>query len=165
MFHFIKKVLFSERGTASASKSASYQNYDVLGLPFDGLARGGRLIVISDSYTVGTGTYTTGTTDTVSGVVKLFVHKAGWKCIAAFISTDGLSASAGVGQTPVIGDGTTANKYMTATDFDAAAVTTLAATGHHYTPTANVDVTLTFGATGVPVAGQHIYYTFLFVEN
>lgn len=163
MFQFIKRVLFSSRGTASASKSAAYQSNYVLGQPFRGSTQGGNIFVVSDSYTVGTGTYTTGTTDTVSGVVKLFVHRAGWKCVGMTVSTNGLSASAGVGQTPVIGDGTTANLYMAASDFDAAAVGTLAATGHHYTPTVDKDVTLTFGATGIPVAGQVIYYTFWFV--
>lgn len=165
MFNFIKKVLLSERGTASVAKSASYQNYEVLGLPFDGTARKGRVIVISDSYTIGTATYTTGTADTGSGTVKLFTHKAGWKCILALVSTDGVMASGGVGGTVAIGDGTTADKYITATDFDAAATATLNATGHHYAPTADVTVTLTYGATGTPVAGQHIYYTFVFIAN
>lgn len=163
MFQFIKRVLFSQRGTASASKSASYQNHEVLGRPFRSTEKRGEIIVVSDSYVVGTGTYTTGTTDTVSGVVKLFKQRAGWKCLEGIFSTNGLSASAGVGQTPVIGDGSDADFYMTATDFDLAAITRLAVTAHHFKATTDVDVTLTFGATGTPVAGQTIYYTFLFV--
>lgn len=168
MYQFIKRVLSSNRGTASVAKSASYQNYNVLGLPFRAGAKGGSPIIISDSYTVGTATYTTGSSDVASSIVLLFIHRAGWKCIYGLVSTDGLGASAGAGVTLAIGNGTTtgtttANQYITATDFDAAATASLNATGHHYTPTTDQYVWLTYSAV-VPVVGQHVYYTFMFVN-
>jgi hypothetical protein len=162
MFSFIKRVLFSQRGTASELRSTSYQNYDILGRPFRSTERRGQIIVISDSHTVGAGTYVVGTTETASGTVKLFVHRAGWKCIGATVSSGVLGASAGAGVTLAIGDGTTADKYITATDFDVANIAQLNAKGHHFKPTVDTIVIGTWSAV-IPVAAQNVYYTFYFV--
>jgi len=162
MFQFIKRVLLSSRGTASELRSTSYQNHDILGRPFRSTERRGEIIVISDSHTVGAGTYVVGTTETASGTVKLFVHRAGWKCLEAVISSEAAGTSAGAGVTAAFGDGTTADKYVTAFDVDAVAISRLNATGHHYQPTADKIVTLTWSAV-IPVATKKIYYTFMFV--
>ena len=162
MFQFIKRVLFSERGTASELRSTSYQNYDILGRPFRSTERRGEIIDISDSHTVGAGTYVVGTTETASGTVKLFVHRAGWKCISCTVSTEAIGASAGAGVTLALGDGTTADKYITAFDCDAAAIAVINATGHHYKPTTDKVVILTWSAV-IPVATKIVYYTFEFV--
>ena len=157
MFNFLKKVLSSERGTASASRSVFYVNTIQGKAPYTGTDMGQETSVFF-SHTVGAGTYDTGTTDTVSGTVKLFKHRKGWAFSGLAVSTDGLSASAGVGQTPVIGDGTTANKYMLASDMDAAAgIGLINGASLGYAPTTDVTVTLTYGATGTPVAGQKIF--------
>src|SRR5690349_15101520 len=163
MFNFIKRVLFSQRGTASVAKAEQYQNFEVLGRAFDGSYLRGRMIGVAIDYVVGTATYTTGSSDTVSGTVKLFTHKAGWTLMAAFFSTDGLSASAGVGQSTKIGDGSDDDYYMLATDWDAAALGTVAPTAIGAKPTADKTVTITYGATGTPVAGQHIYVRMIFM--
>jgi flagellin-like hook-associated protein FlgL len=162
MFQFIKRVLSSNRGTASELRSTSYQNYDILGRPFRSFERFGEVITISDEHTVGAGTYVVGTTETASGTVKLFVHRAGWKCIAATMSSEAAGASAGAGVTAAIGDGTTADKYITALDVDAANISRLNATGHHYKPTTDKIVILTWSAV-IPVATKKIFYTFQFV--
>jgi hypothetical protein len=162
----ILKILKSQVGTASASRSVFYVDTVENKLPYAATSQGGRVVPICFSHTVGAGTYTTGTTDTVSGVVKLFQHPRNWKWIGLFVSSDGLSASAGVGQTPVIGDGTTANKYMLASDFDATAAIGLPnGASYGYTPTTDVPVTLTYGATGTPVAGQKVFGTFFFIPG
>lgn len=163
MFQFIKRVLFSSRGTASELRSTAYQNHDILGRPFRSAERFGDLIVISDSHTVGSGTYVVGTTETASGTWYAFTHRAGWKCVAATVSTGAAGASAGAGVTLAMGDGTTADKYITAFDCDAAALATLNVTGHHYQPTADVVVTGTWSAV-IPVAAAKVYYTFFFVQ-
>jgi len=162
MFQFIKRVLFSNRGTASELRSTAYQNHDILGRPFRGTERFGSEIIISDSHTVGSGTYVVGTTETASGTFKMFVHRAGWKCIGATVSTGIIGASAGAGVTLAVGDGTTADKYITAFDCDVAAIAVLNVKGHHYTPTTDKVVIGTWSAV-VPVAGQVVYYTFRFV--
>ena len=162
MFQFIKRVLFSERGTASELRSTSYQNYDILGRPFRSTERMGEEIIISDSHTVGAGTYVVGTTETASGTFKLFIHRAGWKCIGATISTEAIGASAGAGVTLAIGNGTTADKYITAFDCDAAAIAVINATGHHYKPTVDKVVIGTWSAV-IPVATKIVYYTARFV--
>ena len=163
MFQFIKRVLLSSRGTASELRSTSYQNYDILGRPFRSDDRFGHLIVISDSHTVGAGTYVVGTTETASGTVKLFKHRAGWKCLEVIVSSGAAGASAGAGVTLALGDGSTADKYVTAFDVDAAAIGRMNATGHHYQPTTDVIVTLTWSAV-IPVATTVVNYTFLFTE-
>lgn len=162
MFQFIKRVLFSQRGTASELRSTSYQNYDILGRPFRSTERRGQIITISDEHVVGAGTYVVGTTETASGTVKLFIHRAGWKCIGATVSSEAVGASAGAGVTAAIGDGTTADKYITAFDVDAAAIAQLNAKGHHFKPTVDTVVILTWSAV-IPVATKKIFYTFFFV--
>lgn len=162
----ILQILSNQVGTASASRSVFYVNTVELKYPYAATDQGGRVVPVSFSHTVGAGTYTTGTTDTVSGVVKLFQHPKGWKWLGLLVSSDGLSASAGVGQTPVIGDGTTANKYMLASDFDATAAIGLPnGASYGYTPTADMPVSLTYGATGVPVVGQKVFGTFFFTPG
>jgi hypothetical protein len=166
MFTYLLRKLFEQTGTASVMTSAFYDNFVTNKYPPAATDIGGRVVPVSWSYTVGTGTYSVGTTDTVSGVVSLFIHRKGWKFISLFVSNNGQSASAGVGQTPVIGDGTTANKYMLASDFDAtAAIGLVNGASYGYTPTSDVVVTLTWGATGVPVAGSLIFGTFLFIPG
>jgi hypothetical protein len=160
--NFILRVLLSNRGTASELRSTSYQNYDILGRPFRSDVRRGEIITISDSHTVGSGTYVVGTTETASGTWKAFTHRAGWKCIAATVSTGIIGASAGAGVTLAMGDGTTADKYITAFDCDVAALATLNVKGHHYKPTTDVVVIGTWSAV-IPVAGTVVYYTFQFV--
>jgi hypothetical protein len=166
MLTFLKRIFLSERGTASASKSVFYQNTVVNKYPYDTSGGGGRVVAVRFEHVVGAGTYVTGTTDTVSGTVKLFTHPKGWAFVGLFASTDGLSASAGVGQTPVIGDGTTADKYMLASDFDASAGIGLPnGASYGYTPTVDKPVTLTYGATGTPVATKKVFGTFFFVPG
>ena len=162
MFQFIKRVLFSNRGTASELRSTSYQNHDILGRPFRSTERRGQIIVISDSHTVGAGTYVVGTTETASGTFKAFTHRAGWKCIGATVSTEAIGASAGAGVTLAMGDGTTADKYITAFDCDVAAIAVLNAKGHHFKPTVDTVVIGTWSAV-IPVATKIVYYTFTFV--
>ena len=153
LFQFLINKLLEVKGTASVSRSVDYVNFVENRYPADAYKGGGRLVPIHFSHTVGAGTYTTGTTDTLSGLVKLFTHPKGWMFTGLFVSGTALSASAGVGQTPVIGDGTTANKYMLASDADAAAwIGLVNGESYGYTPTANMPVTLTYGATGTPVA-------------
>jgi hypothetical protein len=165
MYQFIKRILTGNRGTASEIKSTAYQNYDILGRPFSGLVRGGHVYVIADTHTVGAGTYVDQAAENASGTVHLFVHRAGWVCIWAFVSTNGIGASAGSGVTLAIGDSSTADKYITATDFDVAgAVAYLNSTGHLYAPTADKIVTATYSAVA-PVAGQKFYYTFMFLTG
>lgn len=163
MFSFIKRVLFSSRGTASELRSTSYQNYDILGRPFRSHERFGHLIVISDTHTVGSGTYVVGTSETASGTWKAFTHRAGWKCLEAIVSSGAAGASAGAGVTLAMGDGTTADKYITAFDVDAANIARLNATGHHYKPTTDKVVIGTWSAV-IPVAATVINYTFFFTE-
>ena len=166
--NFIKFLLakLSENiGTASASRSVFYVNTIQNHAPYAGTDMG-KEFAIWFSHTVGAGTYDTGSSDTVSGTVKLFKHRKGWAFTGLRVSTDGLSASAGVGQTPVIGDGTTANKYMLASDFDATAgIGLVNGASYGYTPTSDVIVTLTYGATGTPVAGQKVFGTFYFLAS
>jgi hypothetical protein len=166
MFKFIIRKLTEQTGTASASKSVFYQNTVISKYPYTATDQDGRVVTRMFNHVVGAGTYTTGTTDTVSGTVLLFTHPRNWKWIGLFVSTNGLSASAGVGQTPVIGDGTTANKYMLASDFDLTAGIGLPnGASYGYTPTTDMPVTLTYGATGVPVAGQAIFGSFFFIPG
>jgi len=162
MFQFIKRVLLSSRGTASELRSTSYQNHDILGRPFRSTERFGEEIIISDSHTVGAGTYVVGTSETASGTVKLFIHRAGWKCIGATVTTEAMGASAGASLTLAIGTSATADKYITAFDCDVAAIATINATGHHYKPTTDQVVIATWAAV-VPVATKIFYYTFRFV--
>jgi hypothetical protein len=162
MFQFIKRVLSSNRGTASELRSTAYQNHDILGRPFRSTEAFGEVITISRSHTVGAGTYVVGTTETASGTWKAFVHRAGWKCISATVSTEAVGASAGAGVTLAMGTSATADKYVTAFDCDAAAIARLNATGHHYQPTADVVVIGTWSAV-IPVATKIVYYTFQFV--
>ena len=148
-----------QRGTASATSSTLYTNHDVNKRPYAATDRGGRIVPIRVDYTVLSG-------DTVSGTVKLGVHPKGWAFHSLNISTDGLSASAGVGQTPVIGDGSTANKYMLASDFDATAgVGLINGASIGYIPTADKIITLTFGATGTPVVGKKVFGYINFVPG
>lgn len=162
---FLLSKLTEQTGTASASRSVFYVNTIQNKAPYGGTDMGKKFSVWF-SHTVGAGTYDTGTTDTVSGTVKLFKHRKGWSFVGLAVSTDGLSASAGVGQTPVIGDGTTANKYMLASDFDAAAgIGLVNGASYGYTPTSDLNVVLTYGATGVPVAGQKVFGTFDFLAS
>lgn len=147
------------RGTASALSSTMYTNHDVNKRPYAATDRGGRIVPIRVEHTVVTA-------DTVDGTVKLAIHPKGWAFHSLNISTDGLSASAGVGQTPVIGDGTTANKYMLASDFDAAAgIGLINGASIGYIPTADVIITLTFGSTGDPVAGKKVFGYINFVPG
>lgn len=160
---FLLRKLADQTGTASASKSVFYQNTVVNHYPYSGEDIGKEFAIYWE-HTVGAGTYTTGTTDTVSGTVKMFKHLKKWRFTGLNASTDGLSASAGVGQTPVIGDGTTADKYMLASDFDATAgIGLINGASLGYQPTTDVDVTLTYGGTGVPVAAQHVYVVMRFL--
>ena len=163
MFQFIKKVLFSSRGTASELRSTSYQNYEILGYPFRSDVRFGQEFVISDSHTVGAGTYVVGTSETASGTFKLFTHKAGWRCTGFNVATEACGASAGAGVTLAIGDGTTADKYITAFDCDAAAVAVINATGLNYKPTTDVVVIGTWSAV-IPVATKIVNYVARFVS-
>jgi hypothetical protein len=166
MFKFLLRKLFEQTGTASVMNSLFYENFVTNKYPPAATDIGGRIVPVSFSYTVGTGTYSVGTTDTVSGVVKLFIHRRNWKFIGLMVSGNGQSASAGVGQTPVIGDGVTANKYMLASDFDAtAAIGLVNGASYGYTPTTDMVVTLTWGATGIPVAGSLFFGTFLFIPG
>jgi len=163
--NFLLRKLFEQRGTASASRSVFYVNTIQGNAPYDGSTIGKPLLVWF-KHVVGAGTYDTGTTDTVSGTVKLFKHRKGWVFAGLRVSSDGLSASAGVGQTPVIGDGTTANKYMLASDFEATAAIGLPnGASYGYAPTSDVPVTLTYGATGTPVAAQSVFGFFEFLVN
>jgi hypothetical protein len=162
MFQFIKQALFSNRGTASELRSTSYQNIDILGRPFRSDQRFGEEIIISDSHTVGAGTYVVGTTETASGTVKLFTHRAGWKCVGFTVATEAMGASAGAGVTLAVGDGTTADKYITAFDCDAAAIATINATGLGYQPTADKVVIGTWSAV-IPVATKIVKYVARFV--
>lgn len=151
--------LFSQRGTASATTSVPYTNFVTNKYPPGAADMGGRLVPLFFTYTVVSG-------DTVSGTVKLGVHPKGWTFVSIVCSTDGLSASGGVGQTPVIGDGTTANKYMLASDFDVTnGVGLIAGSSIGYTPTADKVITLTFGATGTPVVAKKVFGYFLFIPG
>ena len=137
--------------TASAKSSTLYTNRDVNGVIQSADKTGGRTVKIKIDHTVVSG-------ETVSGTVALGVHPKNWAfCGLQVGSSTALSASAGVGQTPVMGDGTTANKYMLASDFDAVtAVGLINGASLGYTPTADKVITLTWGATGTPVVGGRI---------
>jgi len=157
LFNLIRGL--GERGTASATSSTLYTNHDVNKRPYAATDRGGRVVPIHVSYTVVSG-------DTVSGTAKLGVHPKGWAFLGLWVSCTALSASAGVGQTPVMGDGTTANKYMLASDFDAAAgIGLINGASIGYIPTADKIITLTFGATGTPVVGGTVFGYLLFVPG
>src|SRR4249920_2886708 len=99
--------------TASAKSSALYTSRDVNFNVQGADKSGGRYVPIKIQHTVVSG-------ETVSGTVLLGVHPANWAFVGLVVgSSTAISASAGVGQSCVIGDGTTANKYMLASDFDA----------------------------------------------
>lgn len=156
---FLWDKLLSVAGTASAVSSTRYTNFFVSKYPPAATDMYGRMVPIYVEHTCTTA-------DTVDGTVKLAVHPKGWAFCGLQISTDGLSASAGVGQTPVIGDGTTANKYMLASDFDATnGIGLVAGSSLGYTPTADVIITLTFGATGDPVAGKKVFGYLFFIPG
>ncbi len=147
------------RGTASALSSTLYTNIYVNKVSPTASERGGRIVPVKIHYAAVTA-------DTVSGTVKLAVHPKNWTFVGLQVSTDGLSASAGVGQTPVIGDGTTADKYMLASDFDAANGVGLVNGGSlGYTPTADKIITLTYGATGDPVVGKIVTGYLFFIPG
>jgi hypothetical protein len=147
----LKRIFVSMRGTASDTKSVNYTNHVVNHYPYPTSVAGGRLVPVAIDYTVLSG-------DTVSGTVKVGVHPKGWIFHSISIGTNGLSASAGVGQLPTIGDGTTADKYMLASDFDATAGIGLPNTASiGYAPTADKTIILTFGGTGTPVVGKKVF--------
>ena len=83
--------------------------------------------------------------------------------MSATVSTGIAGASAGAGVTLKLGDGTTADKYITAFDCDVAAIATINSTGHHYKPTTDVVVIGTWSAV-IPVAACIVNYTFMFTE-
>lgn len=147
------------RGTASALTSTLYTNLVTNKQPPTTDQTGGRIVAIKIHHVCVTA-------DTVDGTVLLQVHPKGWSFVGLHVSTDGLSASAGVGQLPVIGDGTTANKYMLASDFDASGgVGLINGASLGYTPTADKPITLTFGSTGDPVAGKIITGYLFFIPG
>lgn len=146
-----------ERGTASAKASVDYTAFVTNKLPSNVTDMRGRVMALHLKHTVVSG-------ETVSGTVTMGVHPKGWAfCGLQMGSSTAISASAGVGQTPVLGDGTTANKYMLASDFDAVtAVGLVNGASLGYAPTADKTITLTWGATGTPVVGSVIEgYIFL----
>ena len=157
----LRNILKSERGTASDKSSANHTAFVTNKLPSNNAEMNGREVVLHLKHTVVSG-------ETVSGTVKLGVHPAGWTFTGLRFSsnTTALSASAGVGQTPVLGDGTTANKYMLASDFDAkAAIGLVNGESLGYKPTADKTITLTWGATGTPVVGAIVEGYMYFIPN
>lgn len=149
-----------ERGTASAKSSSDHTAFNTNKYVANTTDLGGRVVARHIKHTVVSG-------ETVSGTVTVGVHPKGWAfCGLQFGSSTAISASAGVGQTPVLGDGTTANKYMLASDFDAVtAVGLVNGASLGYTPTADKTITLTWGATGTPIVGSVIEGYMFFVPN
>jgi len=157
------KILLAlgQRGTATAKDSTPYTNFVTNKYPPAATDLYGRIVPVHVKHTVVSG-------ETVSGTVKLAVHPKNWAFCGLQISTNttALSASAGVGQTPVIGDGTTANKYMLASDFDLkGAVGLVNGESLGYTPTADKIITLTWGATGTPVVGAIVEGYLFFIPG
>jgi hypothetical protein len=148
------------RGTASDKVSTAYTNFITNKAPPAATDMYGRMVPIHVKHIVVSG-------ETVSGTVKLGVHPKGWAFAGLQIgSSVALSASAGVGQTPVIGDGSTANKYMLASDFDAVTgVGLVNGASLGYIPTADKVITLTYGATGTPVVAGVIEGYLFFIPG
>jgi len=162
MFRIILGILLAlgQRGTISVNASTPYTNFITNKYPPAATDMYGRMLPIHVKHTVVSG-------EVVSGTVTLGVHPAGWAfCGLQIGSSVALSASAGVGQTPVIGDGTTANKYMLASDFDAVtAVGLVNGASLGYIPTADKTITLTWGATGNPVVAGVIEGYLFFIPG
>ena len=95
---------------------------------------------------------------------KLTVLPAYARVVGLHCTTDGIGASAGANITVQIGDSGDADRYMAATDFDAAnAQGYLAVAGAGYTPTADTIVVATI--TGTPVVGKVVKGVLLIVPR
>lgn len=89
--------------------------------------------------------------------VNLATAPAGFKPRSVFYSTNGLSASGGVGLNVRIGDAGDDDRLMADVDSDAAVVShNLAAAGYDYEYTADTVIVATVTAGKTPVAGQKI---------
>lgn len=142
-------TLRSERGAASAYSTTLYTNHDVNGAPYDSRNRGGRVVPIYFEVTIEA-------TTNIGDTYNLFTLPKGWSVLGLFCTTNGLSASAGAGSTFQIGDATDDDRFMKATDFDAAeAQGALAYAGVAYRPTADTIVVGKIG-TAAAVAGKVI---------
>lgn len=92
----------------------------------------------------------------VDDTYNLTVIPANARVVGLECSTDGLGASAGAGVAVIIGDADDDNRYMAASDFDAAnASGVLAFAGAGYTPTADTVVIMEIN-TAAAVVGKKV---------
>ena len=139
--------LMQERGTATARASTLYTSYDVSKYPPDARDRGGRVVPVYFEATIVSAS-------NISDTYQLFTLPKGWSVADIVCTTNGLGASAGAGCTFQIGDSGDDDRFMKATDFDAAeAQGALAYAGVAYRPTADVIVLGKIG-TAAAVVGK-----------
>ena len=146
MFSFFK-LLFSEKGTATARSSTLYTNLYTNKYPADARDRYGRFVPHYFEATIVSAA-------NIGDTYNLFVIPAGWSVAWLHCTTDGLGASAGVGCTAQIGDSGDDDRLMAATDFDVTnAQGVLRPTGVGYRPTADTIEVLKIG-TAAAVVGK-----------
>lgn len=134
---------------ATNRNSTLYLNHDVNKEPADARDRYGRVVPLRLAHTVVTG-------EDSDDTVNLGVIPANWEVVFLRAITDGLGVSAGAGVAPAIGDSGDADRYMKATDFDAAEASGLLAfAGQNYRPTADTIILMTYSVAN-PVVGKKV---------
>lgn len=140
---------------ATTRNSALYTQLDVNKYLSKGTDRGGRSIIVPFAHTVVSGE-TGGASAGTQDKVNLCVIPANARVINFALAREAMGASAGAGVTAKVGDSGDDDRYMAATDSDAAGnVAGLVFAGQNYTPTADTIVVLTW-TTANPVVGKKI---------
>jgi hypothetical protein len=135
-----------------------YTNYETNKYVADARDRYGRVVPVYFSVTIVSAA-------TVADTYNLFTLLANWAVCGLNCSTNGLGGSAGAGVTFQIGDSGDDDRYMAATDFDAAnALGHLAYAGQNYRPTSNTIIVAKIGGAA-GVVGQIVKGHFFLIPG
>jgi len=147
MLDFMRGMVGSEKGTATARSSTLYTNFVTNMYPADGRDRNAKIHRFSVGFTVVSAS-------NIADTYNLLVIPAGWQHSETILTTDGLGASAGVGCTVQVGDSGDDDRYVAISDFDAVnAVSIRAYAGMNYRPTADTIMVAKIG-TAAAVVGK-----------
>lgn len=149
---------------ATTRNSTLYSNLHVNKYPGEARETHGRVVPIYFKHTVVSGE-TGGASAGVQDIVNLCVLPANYRVMDFHLVREALGVSAGAGVNLRIGDSGDDDRYMVATDSDAAGVVHgLAVAGQNYTPTANTVVQGKW-STANPVVGKSFEGYFLCVPG